>query len=106
HLWRTRAPGAGLRIADVVRAGSALGDALAGSRSLGVEDRTVLGTVAGSLLLVGALAATFPRLAGWSIAAVLLWLGATMGIRAAAQARRARAERNAGDRSSVWSDDE
>ena len=99
HLWRTRAPGSGLRVADVVRAGSALGDAIAGSRSLGREDRTVLGTVAGSLLIVGVAAATFPRAAGWSLAALLVWLGITMGIRAWAAARRARkADRNRADR--------
>ena len=94
HLWRTRAPGSGLRVADVVRAGSALGDALAGSRSLGREDRTVLGTVAGSLLIGGGIAATFPRFAGWGVAVFLLWVGATMGIRAIVQARRARSVRN------------
>lgn len=94
HLWRTRAPGSGLRIADVVRAGTTLGDALAGSRSLGREDRTVLGTVAGTLLIVGAATATFPRFAGWAVAVVLVWLGLIMGLRAMAEARRARLERN------------
>ena len=95
HLWRTRSAGAGLTVADVVRAGSALGDALAGSRLLGREDRTVLGTVAGTLLITGGLAATFPRAAGWIVAALLIWLGASMGIRAFAQRRLARMERNA-----------
>jgi len=101
HLWRTRAPGSGLRIADVVRAGTTLGDALAGSRSLGREDRTVLGTVAGTLLIVGAATATFPRLAGWTLGVILVWLGLTMGVRALAEARRARLERNARESADV-----
>ena len=94
HLWRTRTPGSGLTVADVVRAGSTLGDALAGSRLLGREDRTVLGTVAASLLIAGVAAASFPRITGWVLATVLLWLGASMGIRALAQRRLARQERN------------
>ncbi|NNF29281.1 MAG: cardiolipin synthase B [Gemmatimonadetes bacterium] len=95
HLWRTRTPGSGLTVADVVRAGSTLGDALAGSRLLGREDRTVLGTVATSLLIAGVVAASFPRITGWVLAAILVWLGASMGIRALAQRRLARQERNA-----------
>lgn len=95
HLWRTRTPGSGLTVADVVRAGSTLGDALAGSRLLGREDRTVLGTFATTLLIAGVAAASFPRITGWVLAAVLIWLGVSMGIRALAQRSLARQERNA-----------
>lgn len=92
----TREAGArGLRISDVVRAGSIFGDALAGHRPLGREDRTVLGTVAAFVLPLAVVAAIFPRVAGWTMAAVLGWFGATAGLRAAWEAHRARQERRA-----------
>ncbi|MEX0856099.1 MAG: phospholipase D-like domain-containing protein [Gemmatimonadota bacterium] len=81
-----------LTIADIVRAGSALSDAIAGQRVLGREDRVVLWTAAILLVLVGALAAFFPRTVGWTIAILFGWIGLTLGLRAAVQARRARAE--------------
>jgi cardiolipin synthase len=86
--------GRGLRISDVVRAGSIFGDALAGHRPLGREDRTVLGTVALLILPVAVLSAIFPQFAGWTLAALLGWLGGTAGVRAALEARRARRKRN------------
>jgi len=78
--------------APLVRAGSALGGALAGNRTLGREDRTVLGTVAIVILLFSALAAFAPTLVGWMVAAVGIWFGTVTGIRAFAQRRRGRAE--------------
>ena len=87
------AGGRGLRISDVVRAGSIFGDALAGHRPLGREDRTVLGTVAVFVLPLAVLAAIFPQVAGWSLAVVLGWLGGTAGARAALEARKARRRR-------------
>lgn len=81
-----------LGMAGLVRAGSAFGGALAGNRTLGREDRTVLGTVAVAFLVLGAVAFFLPTLVGWAFAAVALWFGAVAGIRAFAQARRARAE--------------
>ena len=77
----------------LVRAGSSLGDAIAGHRTLGREDRTVLGTAAGLVLLVSVLAAFFPRIVGWFIAFVTGWFGIVLGVRALVQARRARRER-------------
>lgn len=102
QYWR-HSPGAGSgwRLADLVRAGSTLGDAIAGHRTLGREDRTVLGTVTIALLLLGGLAAIVPRFAGWTVSGLLLWLGVTLGLRAAAQARRARATRNTSGESGV-----
>jgi cardiolipin synthase len=79
-------------MAPLVRAGSALGHALAGNRSLGREDRTVLGTLSVGILVVAVLAGLFPTLVGWAVAAGAFWFGAVMGIRAFAQARRGRAE--------------
>ena len=78
----------------LVRAGSSLGDAIAGHRTLGREDRTVLGTTAGLVLLVACLAAFFPRIVGWFVAFVAGWFGIVLGVRALVQARRARKERD------------
>ncbi len=78
----------------LVRAGSSLGDAIAGHRALGREDRTVLGTAAGLVLLVALLAAFFPSIVGWFVAFVAGWFGIVLGVRSLAQARRARKERD------------
>jgi cardiolipin synthase len=85
------APGR-LSMASVVRAGFALGDALAGDRTLGREDRTLLGSVSVAILLLAAVAALAPTAVGWTIAGVLGWFGITTGVRALLQARRARHE--------------
>jgi cardiolipin synthase len=82
--------GSAFRFSDVVRAGSLFGDALAGHRPLGREDRTVLGTVAALIVPLAVLAAIFPRVAGWTVAVLLGWFGGTAGVRAALEARRAR----------------
>lgn len=90
---RTRPAGStGWRMADLVRAGSAFGDAIAGHRALGREDRTLLGTV--SVLLVGlaVLFALFPSWVGWFLAVVAGWFGIVTGVRAFVEARRARDE--------------
>ncbi len=79
-------------MATLVRAGVRLGDALAGNRWLGREDRTVLGTVAVLVLAFAALAAIFPTAVGWTVAVIAAWLGGVTGIRAYLQARRAWAE--------------
>jgi cardiolipin synthase len=92
RLERIRNSGGKLGMAGLVRAGSAFGGALAGNRTLGREDRTVLGTVAVAFLVMGAVAVFLPTLVGWAFAAVALWFGSVAGIRAFAQARRARAE--------------
>lgn len=78
------------RIADFVRAGSIFGDALAGHRPLGREDRTVLGTVSIGALVLAVVLAFLPQVAGWFLAFVLAWLGVTGGARAFIAARGAR----------------
>jgi cardiolipin synthase len=85
------APGR-LSLASVVRAGESLGGTLAGDRTLGREDRTVLGTLSVSVLAVAVASAIFPAVVGWSVAIVAGWLGLVTGGRAYGQARRARAE--------------
>ena len=82
----------GWRLADLVRTGRTLGDALAGNRTLGREDRTVLGTGAVLLLLVAILAGFLPRLIGFLVASVAGWLGLVTSVRALMQARLARIE--------------
>jgi cardiolipin synthase len=77
-----------LRIAPFVRAGATLGDALAGNRQLGREDRAVVGTVAIGVLAVAVFSAIFPVAVGFAVAAVAAWFGALTGVRALLQARR------------------
>jgi uncharacterized membrane protein len=80
-------------MSDLVRAGSSLGDAIAGHRTLGREDRTVLGTAAVLILLVAVVAGFFPWLVGWLVAVFAGWFGIVLGVRSLVQARRARRER-------------
>lgn len=88
----------GWRITDLVRAGSTLGDALAGRRTLAREGRTVLLTGSVAALAAAALAVAFPRLLAWSVAFVLGWLGIVGVVRALAASRKLAAEdREAGE---------
>jgi cardiolipin synthase len=82
------------RMADLVRAGSVFGTAIAGHRPLGREDRTVLGTVAAMVLVMAALFALFPTVLGWFVAVLLAWLGIVIGVRAFLEARESRGEEN------------
>jgi hypothetical protein len=89
--WRQGPRGAtAWRVSDLVRAGSALGDAIAGHRTLGREDRTVLGTLSSMVLFLAAVSAFFPWVIGWLVAVVAGWLGIVLAVRAIHQARRAR----------------
>jgi cardiolipin synthase A/B len=81
-----------LTMASVVRVSEVLGGALAGNRTLGREDRTVLGILSVTALAIGAFAALAPSVVGWIIAVITGWIGITTGIRAYVQSRRARAE--------------
>lgn len=84
-----------LTLASIVRAREAFGGALAGNRTLGREDRTVLGLVSVALLVVAGLSALIPSIAGWLLTIVVGWFGLTTGVRAFVQARRARSEERA-----------
>jgi cardiolipin synthase len=79
-------------IPDLVRAGSTLGDAIAGHRTLGREDRAVLGTTSLLILGIALIAGFLPWLVGWFVALMAGWLGLVLGIRGLVQARRARQE--------------
>ncbi len=82
-------------MASVVRASEALGEALAGDRHLGREDRTVLGITSVAILFIAVVAALVPTVVGWMVAVVAGWFGVTAGVRAYVQARRARIEERA-----------
>ncbi len=98
--WGRGAPGAQtLTLADLVRAGTSLGDAIAGSRVVGREDRAVLLALTLALLAGAALLALFPRTMAWTLAAILGWFGGVLAIRALVQ--RARARRAARDRAAT-----
>ncbi len=89
--WGPGAPGAQtLTLADLFRAGSSLGDAIAGSRVVGREDRAVLTTLTLTLLAGALLLALFPRTLAWSLAVILGWLGGVLAIRGLVQRARAR----------------
>ena len=93
HQLKAMGTSAGrISMASVVRAGESLGDALAGDRTLGREDRTLLGLLSTAVLAVGVVAAIFPVAVGWFVAFVAGWLGIATGARAYGQARRAHAE--------------
>ncbi|MEQ1857246.1 MAG: phospholipase D-like domain-containing protein [Longimicrobiales bacterium] len=94
---RGQTPGR-VTMASVLRAGEALGSALAGNRPLGREDRTVLGTLSVAILSLAALAALLPTIVGWLVAIVAGWLGLTTGVRAYVQSRRARLEEREAER--------
>jgi cardiolipin synthase len=70
------------RLAQLVRAGVSFSDALAGHRTLGREDRTILGTVAIVAISAAVVVGVFPLVFGWALALVLAWLGIVMGFRA------------------------
>lgn len=91
--WGRGAPGAQtLTLADLVRAGSSLGEAIAGSRVVGREDRAVLFALTTALLGAAALLALFPRTLAWTLAVILGWLGGVLAIRGIAARARARRE--------------
>ena len=78
------------RLAHFMRAGASFGGALAGHRTLGPEDRTILGTVSVMAISAAAIVGFFPRAFGWAGAFVLLWLGVVTGVRAIWHRMRAR----------------
>ncbi len=78
------------RLAHFMRAGASFGGALAGHRTLGREDRTILGTVSVMAISAAAIVGFFPRVFGWAGAFVLLWLGVVTGVRAIGHRMRAR----------------
>lgn len=86
--WMTSG-GQSLTIADIARAGSAFGDAIAGHRVVGREDRRALATVAILLIVVSAIALVFPQVVGWILGGLFGWVGLVLGVRSIAQSWRA-----------------
>ncbi len=93
-LQKSPAGGQALTLADLVRVGATLGDAIAGHRLLGPEDRTALGTITLLILAVAAAGAIFPKFMGWGVALLFGWLGSVLALRAIAQWWRARSTRH------------
>lgn len=86
---RTRR-GQALTLADLARAGSAFGDAIAGHRVVGREDRAALWTVALILLLLAGSAVLVPEVLGWVVGFMAGWVGLVLAVRTSIQAWRAR----------------
>lgn len=93
-----------LTMASVVRASEVLGNALAGNRMLGREDRTMLGMLSIIVLAFAGIAVLAPTAIGYGIAIIAGWIGITTGVRAYVQARRARAREREADRQRLESD--
>ena len=87
-----RGKGTGWKMANLVRASTTLGSAIAGNRALGREDRTILGTVSFLLIALALFAGFYPAVFGWAVAVIVGWLGIVTGVRAFVQARQARLE--------------
>jgi cardiolipin synthase len=87
-----RGKGTGWKLANLVRASTSLGSAIAGNRALGREDRTLLGTLAFFMVVLALVAGFFPVAIGWIVAAIAGWLGIVTGVRAFVQSREARLE--------------
>jgi cardiolipin synthase len=66
----------------IARAGSVLGRALVGQRTVGREDRSWIVLIAASLLLASALGFLAPRVLAWPLAFLLFWLGVASLVRA------------------------
>ena len=65
---------------------------MAGQRSLGREDRTLVGTAALLLIGLALFAGFFPQVLGALVAGIAGWLGLVTGVRGLIQSRRARKE--------------
>ena len=87
-----RGKGTGWKLANLIRAGATLGSAIAGQRSLGPEDRSLLGAVTLLFGGVALAAASYPAVVGWIIAVIAGWFGVVTGVRAFLQSRSARLE--------------
>lgn len=75
---RRRAPrgsGIGRKLSRLARAGSVLGRALIGQRTLASEDTGWIGAIAFALIALAALGVWQPRLLAWPLAFFLFWLG-------------------------------
>jgi cardiolipin synthase A/B len=94
--WRRRSDAAQtLTLADLVRASSTLGEAIAGHRVVGREDRAILAALTAALVGSALLAAIFPRTVAWTAAVILGWLGGALTLRGILQYVRARREARA-----------
>lgn len=70
-----RGGGVGRTMGRLARAGSMLGRALVGQRTIGREDRGWIGALSLILFTASVLGFWFPRLVGWPVAFLLFWMG-------------------------------
>jgi cardiolipin synthase len=81
--------GSAVAAAGALRLGRAVGAAIRGTRVLGAAEASVLVLAAGLLAAVGVAALAFPRVVAVPLAAVLLWIAASLLVKAR-RLRRAR----------------
>jgi cardiolipin synthase A/B len=86
---REQTSGRRWHLAQLLRAGTSFSGAIAGHRTLGREERSVLGTVSILLLVAALLLVLLPKIVAWTAAAGLGWLGLVTAVRALAHRRRA-----------------
>lgn len=95
HHYRARR---GRAAASALRIASTVGAALTNRRVLGVAESGVLLGGGAALAVVGILAILWPWLLAWPLAAVLLWLAASLGVRYLRLRRRAQTSPTTGKR--------
>jgi cardiolipin synthase len=80
---RRRHPGSATRAAaGALRVGNTMTAAVANRRVLAPTEARIVGLTALILLVVGVVAVLWPRLLAWPLAAILLWLGTLLLVRA------------------------
>jgi cardiolipin synthase len=89
HARRAMSGSANRAAAGAVSVGSALGAALTNRRALGAAESSVLAKVGIAALVIAVVAALWPRLVAWPLAAIGCWLGIAWLARAAELKREA-----------------
>ncbi|MBA3507868.1 MAG: cardiolipin synthase B [Betaproteobacteria bacterium] len=79
---RAIAGSAGRAAAGAVSVGSALGAALTNRRKLGPAEAGLLTTMSAFTVVIALIAALWPRVLAWPIAALAIWFGVAWGIKA------------------------
>jgi len=77
-----RREGSAVAAAGALRLGRAVGAAIRGTRVLGPAEASLLALAAAALLLLGLAAILFPRVVAVPLAAVLLWVGVSLLVKA------------------------
>jgi len=78
---RTASGSAARAAAGAVSVGSALGAALTNRRALGPAEAGLLSLMAVVAMVIGVIAALWPRVLAWPIALLLVWMGVAWGVK-------------------------